>query len=186
KRLQAQRTFDAAQSAYNRREFAQSSTLLSSVDTRLLDPSRQARLREISMTPEMQPGQGAPGLARATDKAGAPRAGTPTPAGNTTEVVRTGATAAPAAGDPGPARAPDPADGGLMDRTRAMRNVLFQKMRAEGLEAQQKAGEKFRAGQADEALELLHDYLARLSEEQLEPSQVAMLKRPVESRLNQF
>jgi hypothetical protein len=55
KRLAANRSFDAVESAYRRREFSQAQAMLSMIDARLLDNSRQSRLREINLTPEMNP-----------------------------------------------------------------------------------------------------------------------------------
>ena len=68
----------------------------------------------------------------------------------------------------------------------AVREVKFQKLRQEGLEARRTASEKFKSGQTDAALETLRSYLDKVSDEQLNPTQVALLKRPVENRLNQF
>jgi type II secretory pathway component GspD/PulD (secretin) len=67
-----------------------------------------------------------------------------------------------------------------------MRQIKFQKLRQEGLDAQKEAAEKFRSGQTDAALDRLQDYLAQLNDEQLDPGQLTLLRRPVESRLQQF
>ncbi len=58
-----QKTFDAANSAYNRGEFANASRLLAGVDSRRLDAARRARLRELMQSPGMQPAAGAIQLA---------------------------------------------------------------------------------------------------------------------------
>jgi type II secretory pathway component GspD/PulD (secretin) len=65
--LQAQRTFDAAVSAFNRHEYVQATAMLGAIDTRLLDADRRVRLREMTMTPEMIAcsGRGAPAPAGA-------------------------------------------------------------------------------------------------------------------------
>jgi type II secretory pathway component GspD/PulD (secretin)/tetratricopeptide (TPR) repeat protein len=186
RRLQSNRTFDAALAAYNRREFANASNLIRAIDANDLDESRRARLREIAMTPEMQPA-GRPAVARAPAAGGASplvqvqasEPGLPSvPAPGTTAVLGE---------QPGVARAGDqaPADS-LLSQTEAMRQVKFQKLRQESLELQRDASDKFRTGQTDAAIDMLQDYLAQLNDAQLELGQVALLRRPVESRLQQF
>ena len=53
------------------------------------------------------------------------------------------------------------------------------------MDCQKQAAEKFRTGQTDAALEILQDYLGQLTDSQLDPKQLALLKRPIESRLEQ-
>lgn len=183
KQLAANRAFDAALAAYRRREYQRASAMIAALDTRLLDAERQGRLREIAMTPEMSP------VARQTEKS---------PTGSTTQgSIRTVGDVVPAGGTspstlpsdgfgPGRAVVSDAADGGLLDRHKQMQRVLFEKLRQDGLEAQREAAEKFRAGQTDQALEILQDYLARVQDEKLETSQLSLLKRPIESRLSHY
>ena len=57
---------------------------------------------------------------------------------------------------------------------------------AAALDAQREAAEKFRAGQADAALDILGDYIQALEGSGLEAAKVAQLRRPVESRLQHF
>ncbi len=51
---------------------------------------------------------------------------------------------------------------------------------------QSQALERFRSGQTDTAVDMLQDYLARLSQEQLDPGQLTLLRRPIDSRVQQF
>ena len=67
-----------------------------------------------------------------------------------------------------------------------MQQIKFQAMRKQGLEAMQDATERFQAGSTDRALEILHQYKNQLEDSGLEPERVAMLRRPVDSRLQQF
>jgi len=67
-----------------------------------------------------------------------------------------------------------------------MQQIEFQRLRKEGLDVQREAADRFRTGRTDEALDLLQDYLTSLGEVQLEPGQVTLLRRPVESRLQHF
>src|SRR5262249_37215093 len=87
---------------------------------------------------------------------------------------------------PGSTRVADAGDGGQLDYYRQRQKILFDQLRQDGLEAQRQAAEKFRSGQHEAALEQLQEYLARLSEEKLEPGQITLLRRPVESRLSHF
>jgi type II secretory pathway component GspD/PulD (secretin) len=186
RRLQSNRTFDAALAAYNRREFANASNLIRAIDPNDLDDSRRARLREIVMTAEMQPAGRAP-VVQAQPAGRAPLV-------QVQAIGEPGLPAVPAPGatsalgeQPGVARAGDQSPGdSLLSQTEAMRQVKFQKLRQEGLEVQRDASEKFRTGQTDAAIDMMQDYLAQLNDAQLELGQVALLRRPVESRLQQF
>src|SRR5262249_52924636 len=89
-------------------------------------------------------------------------------------------------GATGRATVTDRAEQSLLSRTQAEREIKFQQLRTEGLEVQRQAAEKFRTGQAEEALNFLVDYLARLENVPLDPGQLTLLKRPVEARLKNF
>ena len=67
-----------------------------------------------------------------------------------------------------------------------MQEIKFQEMRDKGLRAQREATERFRNGDSDEAVEILQEYIDNLRDTQLEPDRVALLQRPIESRLQQF
>jgi hypothetical protein len=73
-----------------------------------------------------------------------------------------------------------------LSQAQAMQKVKFDKMQQQGLDAQREAAEKFRAGQADAALDILSDYVQALEGAGLEANKVAQLRRPVESRLQHF
>src|SRR5439155_12572714 len=55
-RLQATRSFDAVEAAYRRRDYAYAGAVLARIETKYLDPARQARLRELAQVPEMSAG----------------------------------------------------------------------------------------------------------------------------------
>lgn len=166
--LEACRTFDSAMQAYRRREYNFARNIVKEVDVRLLDPDRQGRLREVLMTPEMH--QPAP-----------------------SELVQTGHAGDP---QPGHSQATDsvkeqtPSEGKqeltLLETTRAKREVFFQAMEQKGRDVRRQALEKFRTGQAEEAVKLLEEHLHKLATADMEPGQMALLKKPIDQRLSQF
>ncbi len=171
--------------AYNRHDYHQAGLLLAAIDTKLLDEPRQSRLREMLNTPEMQP------AARGTQIALTAGQETQEPRDKDAEALNPQFNPQPiqhtkASGDPGRARATDSADQSLVVRTRALREVKFQQLREQGMKVQTDALERFRSGQTDNAVDMLQDYLAELSEEQLDPGQLTLLRRPIESRVQQF
>jgi type II secretory pathway component GspD/PulD (secretin) len=177
RQLQAVRTFDAAMAAVRRHDFEHASVMLGAIDPRLLDEGRQNRLKEVMMTAEMHPAARQVALAGGQEAQQAPPAGRGS--GSPGELV----SPPPGAGR---ARATDNPEESVLMRTQAMRQVKFQQLRADGLSKQKQAQELFRTGQTDAALELLHDYVAHIDDEQLDPGQLALLRRPVESRIQQF
>lgn len=183
--LAANRTFDAARQAFQRGDFSHASSLINAIDVRQLEPTRQGYLREMMMTPQMQPSN----LARTN----------PTPGGqqtaSTIPTTTPGAGTQPVAfeqpgqgGTPGVARASDQpgTEPGILETTAAMREIKFQKLRDDGLKTQSAATEKFRGGDYEEALEMLQQYLSILDSAELEANKTSLLRRPVESRLQQF
>jgi type II secretory pathway component GspD/PulD (secretin) len=179
--LQTNRTFEAVHAAFNRGDYAYASALASNIDPRKLGERQRARFGEMMMTPQMH-------------------------LGHTTQTVAMGGSSQLAQGNPpaqsepfgptvgqlgqndapGKARASDQNGMSLLQATQAKNQVLFQQLRTDGLKAQNEAAEKFRTGQTDLALQILDEYLDRLTQTQLEPNQMAMLRRPIESRKSQF
>ncbi len=171
KALESRRTFDAVVSAYNRKEYEQARNLLAAVNDKMLDKDRQSRLKEIMSTPAMLPGA-------ATAQAGKVGAAGSAP-GSMLPELPTPSLSAPAL----PGSEPK---GDSLSQAQAMQKVKFDKMQQQGLDAQREAAEKFRAGQADAALDILGDYIQALEGSGLEAAKVAQLRRPVESRLQHF
>jgi type II secretory pathway component GspD/PulD (secretin) len=182
--LDVHRAFDAAQQAYNRRDYAYAASVLAMVDPKLLDADRRERLKNIMMTPEMSSVRTASATAQSpggvqyalnSNREGPERNNGSAQPGN----LR------PLSGDAN-AHASDQAKPGLLEATQAMREVNFQRLRKQGQEAQIDAAEKFRVGQTDEALEVLNNYLNTLDLAQLDAAKTTLLKRSVEQRMQQF
>ncbi len=195
--LTANRSFDAARQAFQRGEFTYAGSLIAKIDVRQLDPIRQGHLREMMMTPQMQPSS----LARTSPVTPIPTTGD----GSGPRQVRHDVEEAPmgALGPidlPGRVQVTDqkPTEGtgtasttvaaknGILETTAAMREIKFQQMRDQGLKTQSEATEKFKTGQYDLALEMLQEYLKLLNDTDLEANQTSLLRRSTESRLQQF
>jgi type II secretory pathway component GspD/PulD (secretin) len=164
-KLAADRTYEAGMSALRRRDLPNAANILRTVNPKLLDDEKQARLKNLFALPEMQPNQVA-------QTAGQERP--PSPGEGVAHVSDRG----PAAGSPG--------DQDLLKITQAMQDVKFQQLRQEGLRVQQEAAERFRTGDTERAVEVLQEYAANLSTVQLDSDRVALLRRPIESRLLTF
>jgi type II secretory pathway component GspD/PulD (secretin) len=179
-RIAAQAAFRAGLSAYSRHDFAQAGNIFRTIDTRLLEPEQKQMLGQIYLTAEMQPGQ----IAQADLR-------TPAAGGKAPAPAAPAATPRQGPGRPAPAATihmSDTPEAGqdLLKQAQAMQDIAFQKLRAEGLEAQRQAAERFRAGDSAAALEILQEYEGKLGNVQLDTDRVALLRRPVDARLMQF
>ncbi len=184
-RLQANRAFEVVQAAYRRREYAYAGSLLSRIDARYLDAEHQARLRELAQTPGMQGSN--PGVPAGTNPSGVVQAVDLRPAApGGLPPLPGGPGPLPVLGGPtGRARVTDQGDDGLA-KVKAMRAVVFDRLRVRGLDVQRDAQARSRNGEMDDALALLDEYLAELNGADLAPGQLTLLRRPVESRLKQI
>ena len=166
----ANRTFEAGVNAFAQKQYPQSLALLKATDGRLLPPEKQAKLKELLAAKELQPQVVAPESAPLFSAPAAAPAGAAQPVANAQ-----------------PAQPPATnADVSYGKQVQALQEVQFQKLRAEGLDVQQKATERFRNGETGQALDMLQDYLNTLQDSQLDPERIALLQRPVESRLQGF
>lgn len=165
--LNARRSFEAGVSLYRRQEYAQALTVLQSIDATLLRPEQAARLRELMAQPELQP--------RTVLQAAAqmPAQG----------LIPSAPGKATASDVPAPAA---PHEESYAQQVQAMQDIQFQELRDKGLKAQREATARAQAGDVDQALDILEQYLAELKETRLEQERVAMLRRPIENRYQQF
>ncbi|MCI0378290.1 MAG: hypothetical protein L0215_11840 [Gemmataceae bacterium] len=160
----ASRNADAGIDAFIRRDYRRAESLFASVDMHLLHPAKAERIREIIATPEMQPGA----VQQTVAKTGVPGVipGDKPGAASATDIVQ------------------DVED--ATTRFRAMEEVQFQRLRELGLTAQKNAMDLFKQGQELRAVDLLSEYLAQVTETQLDAEKIVLLKRPIENRLNQY
>jgi type II secretory pathway component GspD/PulD (secretin) len=158
----ANRNADAGMEAYNRRDFRQAATIFQGIDMRLLQADKARRIGELMATPQMQPQN----FQLVDAKAPAP-AIYPANAGSAT------ATDVDAGDD-------------LTKNFRAMEEIQFQQFRDRGMNAQRTAMELFKAGRKAQALDVLKDYLDELGGTSFDAQRLALLKRPVERRMQQY
>jgi type II secretory pathway component GspD/PulD (secretin) len=171
--LAAGRTFEAGVQAFNRRDYGGAASIFRTIDVQLLEPSKQARLKEIMQVPEMQP--------RAVQQASATGAapGMPLP-GNANDP-------GPVVGNQQPAPSPEAA---FASQVQALQDVRFQELRDASIHTRQQADEMFRAGDTVGALDALQEFLGRLTLQagggQMNPDQVALIRGQVEVHLKRL
>jgi type II secretory pathway component GspD/PulD (secretin) len=166
KRSEARRTFEAGNSAFRRGDYQIASRLLRTIDVKMLDDKQQARMRELMSVPEMQPAN----FPEAVAQGGPPAAGA---------VERPDGAAGAHVGD-------DSREATFLKQVEAMREVKFQKMRDEQFKTEKEARKLADAGDTEHALEVLQEYLGQLPESGLDPDKTALLRRPVEAKLQQY
>jgi type II secretory pathway component GspD/PulD (secretin) len=175
--LAANHTFDAAMEAVHRQEYSHAATMLRSIDPPLLTDEKRAQLKEAMLMPGMQPT--AVVQAGARQNAAGQEHGSPT--GQPGKAVATDLTPTALA----TSRSTPPEDD-FAKQVEAMQEVKYQKLRVDGLQAQSEATRLFQAGETDRALDTLQDYNAGLRDSGLDPAKVALLQRPIDSRLQQL
>lgn len=165
RRNQANRSFEAALSAYTRGDMPQARGILAAIDVTLLDRDKATRYKEMMRAPEMKP----PAVAQVSDR------------------DPNGAAHVTVSDDPNAQKSMPSGDtGNFAQKVAGLQEIQFQHMREEGLKAQREAIESMRRGEADRALEILNAYLDDLGRSSLDPGKTAMLRKGVENRVQQF
>jgi type II secretory pathway component GspD/PulD (secretin) len=174
KLLTANRSFDAGMECFRHQQYAQAATIFRGLDPHQLSPERQARLKEIMLVPEMQPTR--------VVQTGAMK---PTFNGSAGTAMATDQVGRASVGDMAQPRTVSP-DADFAKQVLAMQEIQFQKLRNDGLEAQHRAMELYKAGDTDRALELLEDYKGSINKAGLDPDRQTMLVKQVDNRLQQL
>jgi type II secretory pathway component GspD/PulD (secretin) len=169
--LADQRAFNAGLEAFVQQRYTQAAAIFRQLDPHRLTPEQQARLKDIMLSPEMQPTRIAQVEARKP--------------GMATAVASDQMPSAPQVADAVPAANAQPS-ADLTKQVLAMQEVQFQALRSDGLEAQRRAMELFKAGDTDRALEVLEEYRVNLTNSKLDSERIALLRRPIDSRYQQF
>lgn len=178
--LTSVRNAGAVQDAYIRGDFQQARVIAQSVDTKLLPPDKLAKFREYLTMPEMQPG--------AVAQAPAPKAGLAPPTAAGPDTVAQAPGKASIGDGAGRASIGDGANppAGFADRYKAMEEILFMKLRQEGMTVQTRAREAFQAGEYSSALDMLRDYSDRVAQADMMQDRIHLLKSPIDRRVQQY
>src|SRR5262249_41141163 len=78
------------------------------------------------------------------------------------------------------------AAGDFAQQIQQMQEIKLQQFRKKSIEAQQDAMARLQTGQHDEAIEILESFRSQLDTSGLEPEKVALLRRPLEKRIQDF
>jgi type II secretory pathway component GspD/PulD (secretin) len=183
---EAERAADAGFAAYNRGDYAHAGRIFAAIDPQrlgLASPAKAGRLREIMMTPEMTRGSsGQGGLLRQPGRIAVAQARDER---NNNSPLLNGegkARATDAMGGQNKAAG----DNSQLANVAAMQEVKFQQMHQESIRVQKEAMERFKVGETNQALEMLKDFSGNLNSSDLDPGQIALLRRPIEDRLKRL
>jgi type II secretory pathway component GspD/PulD (secretin) len=179
----ANRNADAGIDAYNRRDFRQALTIFQGTDMRLVQADKARRIGELMLSAQMQPQN-----LQLVDVKGPYQPDAPARSTYQPEAPARTITQATNPASPGMATATDFQTGDdLTKNFRAMEEIQFQQMRDRGMNAQRTAMELFKAGRKDQAVDILKDYLDELTgTSHFDAQRLALLKRPVENRMQQY
>lgn len=185
----AMKSYEAAVSAFQSRDFVHAMAIFRQIETELLPIEQQVRMTElltecvqktnalasIPAKEVLNPPSVVPATMQSTEVPSLP---TPPPA--PTEPV----LSSPPSPMPAHIAQPSaPPAANLAEQVKAMQTIEFQRLRDEGLKVQTESKKLFERGETDAALEMLQSYLNTVKATKLEPSSVTLLCRPVEQRL---
>jgi type II secretory pathway component GspD/PulD (secretin) len=179
KGLAMNRNFDSALLAFGEQRYKQAYIGILALDDRLLSPDRQARLRELMASKEMQ-----------AEAAAAPRTG------DAENIARVGAQDS---GKPGNIIPPnlvgvrEPVGPGVNKNTdaamaehKAMEKIRYDKLTADRFEVERRAMAAARASDYVTALDVLRTFDATLQDANLSPEKLANLRRAIERRMAEY
>lgn len=179
RKMQALRTYENAMTEFRAHNYKQALAMFQLIDVTMLPAGKQESVKEMMLAAQRN-------LQRDTASTGGVR-----PASNqTASGLKTVDPNAPMLPDtPMGSVSSTPGKSGadnLAAQVEALQEVQFQKLRADGLQAQAQANAKFGRGEADEAIKTLNDYLAKVKASGLDPNKIALLSRSAEARLETF
>lgn len=172
--LSARRAFDAGVLAFNRRDYLTARNILVQVNSRDLDDVRGSQYRELMASPEL-------GAIAKVPTSTKPALGKEELQGDPDLIKQVKQDQ----WNTGRASVTDKKSD-IVTSTKAMEDILFQQLRQDSLDIQQDASDRFRAGDVDLAIEMLQDHLIKLGEKRVDPEKLALLRRPIESRVQRF
>lgn len=186
----AEKSLEAAAAACKNREFGHAMSVLAAIEANLLPPDMKSQREELMAACKAELDKA--GMVVTTAGMDTPPIGgalKPTPPMDALPTVPSapiaGVTPPGTASIGGPAPKPASPDN-LANQADAMRQVAFQKLRTDGLKIQSDAQAAFGKGDTDVAIQMLLDYTAKVKASGLDSARVAMLLRPIDSRLDMF
>ncbi|MBV9125712.1 MAG: hypothetical protein JO112_20375, partial [Planctomycetes bacterium] len=150
-----------------RKDYTQSSNIFHNLDSALLSPERQAKLRELILMPELQPQAVVQAAAKMPASDGSP--------GEPGKAMVSDAGSSPKTPEQNYAR-----------QVQAMQDIQFQALRDKGFKASREAATAAQAGNFDQSVDILNTYLDSLKNSSLEPERAALLRKPIEHRIQMF
>jgi type II secretory pathway component GspD/PulD (secretin)/tetratricopeptide (TPR) repeat protein len=182
KTISAERSFTAAKTAFDNRDYSHALNVLMLIDPNLLSTENKSKRTEMLAACKAE-------LDKGTTTVATTGGMQPTlpglPMGGPEQPLSPGLTSpgsAPMGTNP---QSPAGADN-LNNQVQALKQVQVQKLRSEGLKIQADAQAAFGRGETDLAIQMLVDYSNRVNASGLEPASIALLLRPIESRLEMF
>ncbi|HXD86951.1 MAG TPA: hypothetical protein VN641_10680, partial [Urbifossiella sp.] len=173
KKRNAAKSYEAAVAAYQRHDHGHALSVFVVIDPNLLPADQRAKRDEMIASCKAELDKS--GAKVAVHAGGVPPEGTLQPV--------------PGVIPPGTARVGDgrPSNpDSLATQADSLRKVAYQKMRSEGLKVQSDAQAAFGRGETDVAMQMLIDYSNRVRAAGLDTASVALLLRPIDSRMEMF
>lgn len=171
KQRTAVRSLEAAALAAQNKDHGHALGVLVLIDPNLLSPEEKARHAQLTTACRAEVDRAGTGVVAVGGQQPAAPTTVPTPAAPPgMAVIANDGT-----------KGPD-----LAGQAEAMRKVTFQKLRADGLKVQSDAQAAFGRGETDVAIQMLTEYSTRVKGAGLDNPSVALLLRPVDSRLQMF
>ncbi|MBA4190204.1 MAG: hypothetical protein C0467_19640 [Planctomycetaceae bacterium] len=188
KTLAAVRSFEAAQASMKNKDYNHALGVLVLVDPNLLPPASKTKHTELLT--ECRAALEKPATSGVAVAGGMQEVPPAPQTPGTPGTSNTPPSALPGVTPPGMATVTsDPKAGGAdsySNQVDSLKRVQVQKLRAEGLKVQSDALAAFGRGETDLAMQMLSDYSNRVRTSGLEPASMAMLLRPIDSRLDMF
>ncbi len=189
--LRANQAYDAGCAAMNRGDHQHAISIFMSIDGTLLSADKCRSMNECMQKCNAAVARtSAPAGVQRVAMAETPLAPPPDQSGSIPGHARAGDPSASRTVLPAtPIDAPMPAASGpdsYAGQVRALQQVEFQRLRAEGMKVQREAQLRFSRGETDSAIQLLQDFLRKIKDAQLDSTDLALLQRPIEYRMQTF
>jgi Flp pilus assembly secretin CpaC/tetratricopeptide (TPR) repeat protein len=185
KTIETKRSLDNAQISFKNRDYSHALGVLMLIDPMLLTAEQKTQRDELLAACQIEVKKDTVASASGVGVAGGPQMIEPP----TLLPGVGGGQAIPGNNPQGSAQLvidPKASADNMSNQVDALRRTQFQRLRTDGNKIQADATAAFGRGEPDLAIQMLLDYSARVRAANLEPSSVALLLRPIDSRLEMF